>query len=157
MNFQMLGNIGEFVGAVAVVASLIYLATQMRQNSQLVRASAYQTASDWTLAALTQIAGNTETARIFSQGLVEPRELTDAERVQFSTLMNIIFTGLAQQFLNHRRGVVPEDQWTGMEQIGLWYMAQSGVQRWLDGPANQVNPEFLSHMRKRYESQKSAV
>jgi hypothetical protein len=157
LNFETLGNIGEFVGAVAVVASLIYLATQMRQNSLLVRASAYQTASDWTLAALTQIAGNTETARIFSQGLVDPRELTDAERTQFSTLMNIIFTGLATQFLNHRRGVLPADQWTGMEQIAIWYMDQSGVQRWLNGPGNRVNPEFLSHIRKCQESQESAV
>lgn len=157
MTFETLGNVGEFVGAVAVVASLIYLATQMRQNSQLVRSTTYQNASDWTLAALSQIAGNTETARIFSQGLVEPRELTDAERVQFSTLMNIIFTGLAVQFLNHRRGVVPEDQWAGMEQIAIWYMSQTGVQRWLNGPGNQVNPEFLSHMRERYEGRESAV
>ncbi len=44
-----------------------------------------------------------------------------------------------------------------MEQIATWYMGQAGVQRWLDGPANQVNPEFLSHVRKRYESHESAV
>lgn len=157
MSFETLGNVGEFVGAVAVVASLLYLATQMRQNSVLVRASAYQTASDWTLAALTQIASNTETARVFSQGLVDPRELTDAERTQFSTLMNIIFTGLATQYLNHRRGILPAEQWTGMEQIAIWYMGQPGVQYWLDGPANLVNPEFLSHMRKREERPESAV
>ena len=42
MNWDALGAIGEIVGAVAVVASLIYLATQMRQNNTLARAANYE-------------------------------------------------------------------------------------------------------------------
>ena len=34
MTLQDLGNVGEFVGALAVVASLIYLAVQLRQNTK---------------------------------------------------------------------------------------------------------------------------
>ena len=57
MSLEALGNIGEFVGALAVVISLLYLAAQMRQNSPLVRASTYQSGADWTLAALTSASG----------------------------------------------------------------------------------------------------
>lgn len=34
---QILGNVGDFVGAIAVVVSLIYLALQVRDNSRLIR------------------------------------------------------------------------------------------------------------------------
>ena len=36
---QLLGNLGEFVGAAAVVASLAYLAVQLRRNTLATRAS----------------------------------------------------------------------------------------------------------------------
>ncbi len=40
MTLQDLGNIGEFVGALGVVASLIYLALQIRQNTRQLRNNA---------------------------------------------------------------------------------------------------------------------
>ena len=36
---QLLGNYGEFVGAVAVVLTLIYLAVQVRQNTNTIAGS----------------------------------------------------------------------------------------------------------------------
>jgi hypothetical protein len=38
---QLLGNYGEFVGAVAVVATLIYLTIQIRQNNLMLRRQAH--------------------------------------------------------------------------------------------------------------------
>ena len=46
MSLQDLGNIGEFIGAVGVVASLIYLALQIRQNTKAVRRTAHISAVD---------------------------------------------------------------------------------------------------------------
>ncbi len=34
---ELLGNVGEFVGAIAVVITLVYLAVQVRQNSLQLR------------------------------------------------------------------------------------------------------------------------
>ncbi|MGK0224679.1 MAG: hypothetical protein ACI9ON_003936, partial [Limisphaerales bacterium] len=36
---QLLGNYGEFVGAVAVVATLVYLTAQIRQNTRAMEAA----------------------------------------------------------------------------------------------------------------------
>ena len=44
MNWEALGAIGEIVGAVAVVLSLIFLATQIRQNTRSSRTASYQAA-----------------------------------------------------------------------------------------------------------------
>ncbi|MCP5056193.1 MAG: hypothetical protein GY937_05630 [bacterium] len=40
LSFQDLGGIGEFVGGVGVIVSLIYLALQIRQNSRIERLNA---------------------------------------------------------------------------------------------------------------------
>ena len=46
LSLEDLGNIGEFVSAVAVVVSLLYLAMQIRQNTKSVQTSAYQAVLD---------------------------------------------------------------------------------------------------------------
>jgi hypothetical protein len=48
MSLEDLGNVGEFVAAVAVVVSLIYLAFQIRQNTRWLRASLKQSITDST-------------------------------------------------------------------------------------------------------------
>ena len=40
MTIQDLGNIGELVAAVATFAALLYLALQLRENTQAVRGEA---------------------------------------------------------------------------------------------------------------------
>ena len=41
MTLSDLGSLGEFVGSIAVVLSLIYLAFQIRQNTKSIRASTH--------------------------------------------------------------------------------------------------------------------
>jgi hypothetical protein len=42
MNWEAIGAIGELFGALAVVLTLIYLATQVRQNTLAMRVAAKQ-------------------------------------------------------------------------------------------------------------------
>ena len=41
MNWDAIGAIAELLGAVGVIASLVYLASQMGQNARAARASSY--------------------------------------------------------------------------------------------------------------------
>ena len=42
MSLEDLGNIGEFVAAIGVIISLIYLAVQIRQNTSAVATATYE-------------------------------------------------------------------------------------------------------------------
>ena len=44
MTFEELGGVGEFVGALAVLASLVYLATEVRRNTKTTRLATLQAA-----------------------------------------------------------------------------------------------------------------
>ena len=39
---EALGNAGGFLGGIGVVVTLVYLATQIRQNTRVVRTSKFQ-------------------------------------------------------------------------------------------------------------------
>jgi hypothetical protein len=42
MTFQDLGGIGELIGGIGVIATLLYLAAQIRANTRSVRVSNHQ-------------------------------------------------------------------------------------------------------------------
>ena len=42
MNWEAIGAVGEVVGAIAVVVTLVYLTLQLKQNTQSVQNSAWQ-------------------------------------------------------------------------------------------------------------------
>ena len=46
MTLEDLGNLGEFLGAIGVIASLVYLAVQIRQNTRAVNSNTSQAITD---------------------------------------------------------------------------------------------------------------
>jgi len=44
MNWDAIGSIGEIAGAIGVVVSLVYLATQIRQNSAWLKSTVIESA-----------------------------------------------------------------------------------------------------------------
>ena len=66
MNWEAVGTIAEIIGAVGVIASLLYLAVQIRQSTKVARA---ETTKDLYLAsrdAILQIASNDALAKIWT-------------------------------------------------------------------------------------------
>ncbi len=51
MNLDLLGNIGEFIGGLAVIVTLIYLAFQVRQGTKTLRANSVHELTENTLRA----------------------------------------------------------------------------------------------------------
>ncbi|MCZ6501930.1 MAG: hypothetical protein O6945_05370, partial [Gammaproteobacteria bacterium] len=67
MTIFELGALGEFVGAIAVVGTFIYLAIQIRQNTKAMRAQIHEHLFSGYIQIVGVIAGNSEA---FSKGLV---------------------------------------------------------------------------------------
>ncbi len=65
MDITTLAAWGEFIGGIAVVVSLIYLAGQIRQNSRLVRASTTGSTNQVMTTMTAMLAKDPETTQIF--------------------------------------------------------------------------------------------
>jgi len=96
LTIQDLGSIGELVGAIATVATLLYLAFQIRQNSHLLQTSIVQADRQGNVEIQRIIAGDSAAARIMQMGLSDPSSLTDEERFQFGAQMGLVFAAMDQ-------------------------------------------------------------
>ena len=71
---QSLGNIGEFVGAIGVVVSLVYLAQQMKQNTTSVRAASFNSMVQNSIALLEHSFRDSEFAAFLARA-IPPRSV----------------------------------------------------------------------------------
>ncbi len=88
MTIQDLGSIGEVIGALATVATLAYLAIQIRANTRATLAEARRTTLHHRTSGLSEIIANESVARIFEKGLADRKSLSSTERIRFDTLLS---------------------------------------------------------------------
>ena len=100
MNWEAVVAIVEVVGLFAVVASLVYLAIQVRQNSQLIsqntlvaRSAMVHETSTFYVRFFELIADNSELASIYHRGK-NSEELGPVELARFESLLEVYFTSL---------------------------------------------------------------
>ena len=99
-TIQMLGSLGEFVGAFAVVATLIYLTIQVRhsrdameENSRLAQGAVLATTFEHLSRFRHHIIDNADVARIWREGC-NAGELNEDDRTRFNSLREELVFGL---------------------------------------------------------------
>jgi hypothetical protein len=112
MSLQDLGSLGEFVAAIAVIASLVYLGIQIRQNTQALRAGSFQQYRQQS-AELSRILADPGMASVYRKGLDPSDTLTPAERTQFEAMMVFAFNSEENFFLLRKMGLIDETLWAG--------------------------------------------
>lgn len=91
MNWEAIGAIGEILAAIAVVITLIYLAKQIRQNSQAVQVSALRdTTEQWHRWSET-LASSPELADIVLRGNESYKQLADNEAIRYGAYVQMFF------------------------------------------------------------------
>ena len=105
MTLQDLGNIGEFVSAIAVVASLVYLAFQIRQNTrqitqntQAVELSAIEALMSAASDSRRSVIENEDVARIYHHGLSDCEGLSEIDQTRFRVLMVSVFRAFQSSY-----------------------------------------------------------
>ncbi len=84
---QMLGNYGEFIGSIAVFATLAYLAVQVRQNTKAERRTALNVTIRNFIAIRQAVFENSEVSTISMMGLNDPDSLDELEWYRFRLFM----------------------------------------------------------------------
>ena len=65
MNWDAIGAIGEIIGALAVLITLIYLSIQIRQNTRVARSTVRQAISESSQTAASDVINNADVAKLF--------------------------------------------------------------------------------------------
>ena len=129
MSWEALGTIAEIVSAVAVVVSLIYVATQIRHNTRQMRVAAH----DGTNRDLRQLTRTILTARltgVMVRGCEDPDSLDDDQKLEFAYLMFDLFKAFENLHYHYLHGTLGDDAWRGWVQFIKQYAIAPGAQRY---------------------------
>ena len=149
MSWQDLGSIGDFVGGIAVVVSLIYIAFQIRdnsrhidQNSRQIQASSYHATNDAFYRWFALLAQDESLASLWRRAL-SGADLNDVEVTRVHSLIAMLFLSFENYFEQARLGAVTRKTLEVSKPDILELMSKSVVQKWWQRQGARVlTPEF---------------
>jgi len=148
MSLDDIGNIGELIGAIGVIITLIYLAIQIRQNTGALKATSHQETTREASDFVAQIAGDADVARIFNIGAKEWNDLDGDDRLRFSMLLFRVFFNFQNLYNLHQKDGIDNEYWDSQLQIMMWFMSMPGVLRWWEVGKGQLRKGFVEFMEQ---------
>ena len=112
MSWDAFGAIGELIGALAVLTSLIYLSRQIRHGAESNRISNYHEAQQQLWSAAETIAGDAllsvEIGKSLNRGL---DQVSPESRARVEFIMSTFFFGMENMFSLYEKGQIDIEQW----------------------------------------------
>lgn len=146
--------LSQIVAVALVAPSLLYLALQVRQNTQQLRATAR---FQWVEAsgqfnALT--AGSVQAASVFRRGWDNPEMLDDDERMQFLVHLGHFMQVYSTMYELHQEKLLPDSQWHNCRKDMISVMnSPGGLWVWETFGSHGLSPEFARYMESLREAE----
>jgi len=131
MNIMELGALGEFVGAIAVVVTLIYLAVQLRQTTKTVRVSMIQAAERGVSDIVAAWSRDAETAALMRKGREAFNELDDDQKALVALLVRRLLLHMDSMHWASKERVLPTEIWEREDfALRMWLGSDAGRAAW---------------------------
>jgi hypothetical protein len=106
LDITTLAAWGEFIGGIAVVVSLIYLASQIRSNTKTVRASNFNELLDAT-DQFSSVMRDSEWASLYVRAIDDFVGLSPEDQVRFNGIISPYFNAMFRRHLGEPEGYDP--------------------------------------------------
>jgi hypothetical protein len=126
MNWEAISAIGQIVGALAVLITLIYLAVQLKQNTAAVATSTYESTMTGFNDINVVVASVPELASLLDRGCQNTGTLTSNEIVQFNFILRCYTNQWWKLFKLYERGSLPLREWKIFAQEASQFFEQPG-------------------------------
>ena len=143
MNWNAVGAIGEMIGALAVVVSVIYLAFQIRDNT---RASMVDVVRE-VISAFSEleriVASTPDLAHIILRGRAANSKLSPEEALRFDSYYSMAFQILEGWYTSSSRTLsLPREQIEVTETILRHHLRHPGARAWWEATRDQYPKSF---------------
>ncbi len=139
MSIQDWGAIGELLAAIATVATLIYLAIQIRENSKQLRVTSINAMNELINYGFDPIYNSDRNTETWLVGLYSPDELTEKDRQLFQLFMGRIINSFQTAMAQYRQGGLEDRDFQRYLEVYKGILDTPGGQRWL----STVGQDFL--------------
>lgn len=122
MTLESLAYLAQIIGVGLVVASLVYVGRQLRQNTEAMRQNAagyYLSLQD---RLMQEVSNNRELAEYWVKGATAFDSLDEVDKQRVMLFEQRAIAGWNQLFLLHQDGLVPDSQWNEL----IWSVKHFG-------------------------------
>ena len=146
MNWDAIGAVGELIGAVAVIFSLIYVARQVRDGSNQIRLNTTSNMMALTQDSFSVIYNSQANQDIWHTGVHSPNDLTESQHRQFIMYMDRVFYAHQLCVTHYDAGVIEEDVFQ-MQNGYLKGLSQTpGGRKWLTETTQNLSDKTLYYL-----------
>ena len=161
MSIQDWGAIGEIVGALAVVASLIYLAVQIRQNTRQIslnlessRLAAFEQNVESGNRAREVLINDPAVAELFLNGLGDYRNLPATDRFRCNMLFRNLLSAIQGGYIRQLTLGGDPEHFEGTSKMLDTLLKNPGIRQWLEDIEPDWRPEFAELVAARIKELK---
>jgi hypothetical protein len=108
MNWDAIAAVSEALGAIGVVATVVYLAFQIRQNTRSIQGSTEQGLMSLEMDLFGLLAQH---ASIYRRGSADIGNLTEDETSVYEQLVSAVMSQMYSAYVQYQRGLVPHSVW----------------------------------------------
>ncbi len=153
MNWEATGAIAELLAALGVIATLVYLAVQIKQQGTSQIESSHKEARGQSYQSLLMglqnhfgaVALDETLSDIFRRGLASYESLNSLEQFRFNWVLGGYLVTNENAFYQKKDGILSEDRWDHLFRALKWYYLSPGVREWwLSYPKDTLHPEFAA-------------
>ncbi len=145
---QLLGNYGEFIGAIAVVTTLIYLVVQIRQNTNTIAGATEMELARELTAWHARITAEPELIQLYNKAAAnEP--MSDSESARYLWLIAELlwlYEGAYRQYL---RGLISNQNWESHANTALGLLSGDILSTWWESRSSSLSAEFVEYLDQR--------
>jgi hypothetical protein len=142
VNWEAISAIGQIVGALAVVISLIYLTREIRSNARTARFASMSAFIRW----LGELAEHPELRELYYRGIHDFESLKGADLVGFGVLMNQLFHIIQETYYQQADGHLDPRVWRETEVSVRELIAFPGIQAWWRLRSHWFSGEFAKYV-----------
>ena len=129
MNLETLSAIAQLVAALGVIASLFYLAAQIRQNTKSQRSVVVDSLTS-SLIALLGPQAEPKVMRSFAAAIEDWHGASEEDRTRAISMLFTTFKLFENAWFQQRHGTLDREQWEGWDLHIRVYYHRPGVQVW---------------------------
>jgi hypothetical protein len=146
VNLEDLGNIGEFIAAIATLVTLIYLSAQIRQNTRAVRSTAFQQVVDSFSEVSLALGLNEEASELFERAEQGLSFLTPVEVRRHRYILLSFFRRAESVFFQSEQRTLEAENWEGIRQSVRVILQNPGSQQFWRENASLFNSRFRAYV-----------
>lgn len=142
MNWEAIGAVGEILAAIAVVATLIYLAKQIRQNSQAVQVSALRDTTEQWHRWSEVLATSPDLADIVMRGNESYKQLPESDAMRNGAYVQMFFDSV-ESFRSLVLDYEVQKDLDVLESIVARRISDPGFSEWWSENSADYEPGFV--------------